>query len=44
MLRGGESDVGAIAAEEAGITVFALLAFEVGGDTDNGDDDIGFAG
>ena len=39
----GESDVGAIAAEETGIAVVSLFAFEAGADADYGDDDIGFA-
>src|SRR5215469_4980983 len=37
-LRPGKINVGAVAAEEAGIAVVALFAFEVGGD-----DDVGFA-
>ena len=43
LLRGGETDVGAIAAEEAGIAIFTLLTFEVGSDADDGDDNVGFA-
>jgi len=42
-LRRGESDVRAIAAEEAGIAVVEFFAFELRGDADDGDDDIGFA-
>ena len=44
LLRGGKRDVGAIAAEEAGIAGFGFFAFELRGDADDGDDDIGFAG
>ena len=42
-LRPGKINVGAVAAEEAGIAVVALFAFEVGGDANDGDDDVGFA-
>lgn len=44
MLRGGESDVCAITAEEARIAGFGFFAFELRSDADDGDDDIGFAG
>src|SRR5215831_9326848 len=43
-LSPGKVNVGAVAAEEAGIAVVALFAFEVGGDANDGDDDVGFAG
>ena len=43
LLRSGESDVGAIAAEKTGIAIYQLFAFEAGADADYGDDDIGFA-
>jgi len=42
-LRAREVDVGAIAAEEARVGIIALFAFEIGADTDDGDDDIGLA-
>ena len=44
LLRSGQSDVGPITAEEAGVAVLGLFAFELCGDADDGDDDIGFAG
>ncbi len=44
LLRVGESDVGAIAAEEAGIAGFGFFAFELRSDADDGDDHVGFAG
>ena len=44
LLRRGEGDVRAITAEEAGIVVVAFFTFEFGGDADDSDDDVGFAG
>jgi hypothetical protein len=43
LLGGGKSDVSAIAPEETGVAVFGLLAFELGSDADDGDDDVRFA-
>lgn len=36
-------EIGAITAKEAGIAVFGFFAFELSGDADNRDDDVGFA-
>jgi len=44
LLRGGESDICAIAAKESGIAVFGFFTLELRGNTDYGDNDIGFAG
>ena len=41
LLRGGQRDVGAVAAGEAGDVDGHLFAFEVGGETDEGEDDVG---
>ena len=43
LLGGGKSDVRAIAPEETGVAVFGLLAFELGSDANDSDDDVRFA-
>ena len=44
LLRGGELDVGAVAAGEAFDVNGHLFAFELGGEADEGEDDVGFLG
>src|ERR1700716_1748318 len=41
LLRGGQGDVGAVAAREAGDVYGHLFAFEVGGEADEGEDYVG---
>jgi len=43
LLCTGEIDIGAVAAEETGIGIVALFAFQFGADADGGDDDVGSA-
>jgi len=44
LLGARKREIGAITAKEAGVAVFGFFAFELCGDADDGDDDVGFAG